>query len=182
MKLIVIRHGETDLNKEDRLQGSKGPNMGLNVEGKKVVTLLRDSLLLIPQIIYASPLARTQETAGILNERFGVEIITAPALMERDFGTLSGKLRSEISRKLIEDDLEGHYDYRPYGGESVSEVTARVKDFVESLHAQNRETVMLVTHRGVIRILYDLYPSDAFAESITPGSKHIFEIPSVGAL
>ena len=177
MKLIVVRHGETDLNKEDRLQGSKGPNEGLNENGKAVVTRLRDELLLVPEIIYASPLRRTQETAHILNERFCVEIIEAPALAERDFGTLSGKLRSEVDPQIVEADLEGHYDYRPYGGESVEDVRARVQEFISSLRIHKEKIVMLVTHRGIIRILYDLYPADAFAESITPGSKHVFEIP-----
>jgi broad specificity phosphatase PhoE len=176
MKLMVIRHGETDLNKENRLQGSQGPNEGLNETGKRVVTELRDSLLLIPEIIYASPLERTQETAHILNERFRVPLIIANELMERDFGTLSGNLRSEIDPQLVEDDLEGRYDYRPYGGESVAEVTERIKQFIAMLKSKKEEMVMLVTHRGVIRILYDLYPSDAFADSITPGSKHVFEI------
>ena len=176
MKLIVIRHGETDLNKENRLQGSKGPNEGLNAGGKHVIEELRDSLLLIPEIIYASPLVRTQETATILNTRFQVPLITASELMERDFGTLSGSLRAEIDPKLVEDDLEGRYDYRPYGGESVVEVTERIRRFIAMLKTKKEEMVMLVTHRGVIRILYDLYPSDAFAESITPGSKHVFEI------
>jgi broad specificity phosphatase PhoE len=175
MKLIVVRHGETNLNKEDRLQGSKGPNEGLNDTGRFQVAHLRDELLLIPQIIYASPLLRTQETAHILNERFAVPIITTPALMERDFGTLSGKLRSEIDPKIVEDDLEGHYDYHPYGGESVEDVRRRVQSFVDSLRAHKENLVMLVTHRGIIRVLYDLYPDNAFAENIVPASKHIFD-------
>lgn len=176
MKLIAIRHGETNLNKENRLQGSKGPNEGLNESGREVIENLRNSLLLVPEIIYASPLQRTQETANILNKRFDVGIVLSEALMERDFGTLSGKLRTEINQQLVEDDLEGHYDYRPYGGESVEEVTTRVSQFIESLRLHKEEIVMLVTHRGIIRILYDLYPNDAFAENITPGSKHIFDI------
>ncbi len=177
MKLIVIRHGETDLNKEDRLQGSRGPNEGLNEYGREVIQNLRNSLLLIPEIIYASPLRRTQETAHILNERFDVGIVLTDALAERDFGTLSGKPRSEVDPKILEDDLEGHYDYSPYGGESVEEVSARVRTFIASLGVHKEKMVMLVTHRGVIRILYDLYPDGAFPENIIPGSKHVFEIP-----
>lgn len=176
MKLIVIRHGETNLNKEDRLQGSKGANEGLNANGRMMITQLCDELLLIPEIIYASPLLRTQETAQILNSRFCVSIVNAPELVERDFGSLSGKLRSEIDPTLVEKDLEGRYDYRPFGGESVAEVTSRVQRFTESLLDKNENVVMLVTHRGVIRVLYDLYPTDAFAENIIPGSKHVFDI------
>ena len=86
-------------------------------------------------------------------------------------------MRSEIDQKIILDDLEGHYDYRPYGGESVENVTDRIKKFLESLRARTESNIMLVTHRGIIRILYDLYPSSVTAESITPGSKHVFDLP-----
>lgn len=177
MKLIVIRHGETTLNKEDRLQGSRGPDKALDHAGKLMVEHLREELLLIPEIMYVSPLKRTQETAAILNERFHVPIILADELKERDFGTLSGKLRSAIDPTLVENDLEGHYDYRPYGGESIDDVILRVRKFIGNIKTKPEEIVMLVTHRGIIRVLYDLYPSDSFAESIVPASKHIFDIP-----
>ena len=176
MKLIVIRHGETDLNKEERLQGSKGPNPSLNSDGRRMVADLRDSLLITPEIIYCSPLVRAIETAHILNERFVVKIIATPELVERDFGTLSGKLRNEIDQKIVEDDLEGHYDYRPFNGESVDDVTKRVEQFINKLRTNKEEVVMLITHRGVIRILYDLYPETISSESIMPASRHVFEV------
>ena len=176
MKLIVIRHGETILNKEDRLQGCKGPNVGLNDEGKRMVERLREHILVMPDIIYASPLKRTQETAHLINMRFRLPIINTVALVERDFGTLSGKLRSEIDSKLVESDLEGRYDYRPYGGESVNEVRRRVQGFIDLLRSQREQTIMIVTHRGVIRILYDLYPESVAPEVITPASQHVFSI------
>ncbi len=179
MNLVVIRHGETDLNKENRLQGCKGPNEALNETGRKEVTTLRDGLLITPTVIYASPLVRTQETAHILNEKWGVSIITAPELMERDFGSLSGKLRSEIDPEIIESDLEGRYDYHPYGGESVSDVKARVMKFLETLPLSDNDTVMVVTHRGIIRVLYDLYPNESSGDEIVPASKHVFRISSL---
>jgi len=181
MQLVVIRHGETALNKENRLQGSKGPNEGLNETGRAAIVKLRDGLLTTPAAIYASPLERTQETASIINERFNIPIITVPELMERDFGTLSGKLRSELDDKLIQDDLEGKYDYRPYGGESVEDVKARIMRFLETLPLSTDETVLVITHRGVIRVLYDLYPTDGSGDEIVPASKHIFRVTRMPA-
>lgn len=175
MQLVVIRHGETDLNKEDRLQGCIGPDLGLTEDGQKEVLRLRDSLAIRPEHIYTSPLLRACETAMLLNERFHVPITKHDELKERDFGSLSGKLRSEIDPKLVEDDLEGHYDYRPYGGESVDDVRARVQTFLSSLPKQESPFI-IVTHRGIIRILYDLYPCGALPEMILPASQHIFEI------
>lgn len=179
MNLVVIRHGETDLNKENRLQGSRGPNEHLNDTGRKEVTALRDGLLITPTVIYASTLVRTQETAHILNEKWGVEIVSVPELMERDFGTLSGKLRSEIDPEIVESDLEGRYDYRPYGGESVADVKVRVIKFLETLPLTENDTVIVVTHRGIIRVLYDLYPIESGGGEIVPASKHIFRISAL---
>ena len=177
MKLIVIRHGETDLNKENRMQGCKGPNLGLTADGREMVITLRDRLSVTPEIIYASPLLRTQETVRILNERFHLPIVDAPEIVERDFGSLSGMLRSEVDQKIVEADLEGHYDYRPYGGESVEDVTKRIQMFIAKLKTKKESIVMLVTHRGIIRILYYLYPFAVIPETVLPASQHIFEIP-----
>jgi broad specificity phosphatase PhoE len=164
------------MNKEGRLQGSKGPDLPLNEAGRGDITKLRDALMLSPKALYVSPLLRAKETANILNERFHVPIILIPEIMERDFGTLSGKLRNEIDPELVEDDLEGHYDYRPYGGESAEEVRARILHFLRTLPVDRDDPIILITHRGIIRILYDLFPSDAIPEMILPASKHFFDI------
>lgn len=179
MQLIVIRHGETDMNKDGRLQGSQGPDLPLNKNGQIQVTRLRNTLILAPKTLYVSPLLRTKETAAILNERFHAPIILVPELMERDFGTLSGKLRNEVSQELVEDDLEGHYDYRPYGGESSENVRARIVHFLGTLDVHEEKPIILVTHRGVIRILYDLFPDAAIPELILPASKHFFDIQEI---
>jgi broad specificity phosphatase PhoE len=176
MQLIVIRHGETDLNREDRLQGCIGPNPGLNELGREGVARLRDSLTVNPVHIYTSPLIRARETAQILNERFHTEVTVHEDLKERDFGSISGKLRSEVDPKLVEDDLEGSYDYRPFGGESAEEVCARVLRFLGSIPLSSNSVAIVVTHRGIIRILYDLYPDGVLPEMILPASEHLFEI------
>ncbi len=179
MHIIVIRHGETDLNKENRLQGSKGPNIGLNADGISMVENLRDGLLATPTRMFVSPLVRTTETATILNQRFQVPIIMTPELVERDFGTLSGKLRSEIDPQLLEDDLEEKYDYRPFGGESVIDVRTRILHFLSSLPLASNETVFVITHRGVIRLLYDLFPTHTISNEVIPASMHTFAITAL---
>ena len=179
MEIIVIRHGETRLNKENRLQGSKGENEGLNEDGRAMVEHLRDTLLVAPEMMYVSPLLRTQETAGILNERFHAPIVLVPELVERDFGTLSGKLRSEVDPKILEDDLEQNYDYHPYAGESIEDVKARVISFLATLPLASSETVFFVTHRGIVRVLYDLYPNDVSSSEVLPASKHAFHITAL---
>ena len=144
MQLIVIRHGETVMNRDNRLQGSKGPNEGLTEDGRKMVVKLRDELLVTPETMYVSPLARTQETADIINERFHVPIVLVPEIVERDFGSLSGKLRNEIDPAIVESDLEGRYDYHRFGGESVDDVRARIVKFLGSLPLATERTVFVM--------------------------------------
>jgi probable phosphoglycerate mutase len=182
MHLIVIRHGETLMNIDGRLQGSKGPNEPLTTHGVEQITRLRDALLVTPTSIFASPLLRTQQSAAILNERFLVPIVTRPELMERDFGSLSGALKSTIDPQLMEDDLEGHYDYRPYGGESVEDVKRRVLAFLSGLPLATDETVLVLTHRGVIRVLYDLFPTQVHPEEVLPATVHSFLITALPLL
>lgn len=176
MKLVVIRHGETDLNREDRLQGCVGPDPELNAAGKEQAAHLCDTLTLAPVHIYTSPLLRAQQTSALLEACFHVPITKHDELRERDFGSLSGKLRSEIDPKLVQDDLEGCYDYRPFGGESVDDVRDRLLRFLGALPLASDDTAIVVTHRGIIRILYDLYPNGAVPEMILPASSHFFEI------
>ncbi len=179
MHIIVIRHGETVMNIDGRVQGSKGPNEPLTAHGVEQITTLRDALLVSPSTIYASPLLRTQQTAAILNERFNVPIVSRPELVERDFGTLSGMLKSAIDPVLVEEDLEGRYDYRPYGGESVEDVRQRVLSFLSDLPLATDETVLVITHRGVIRVLYDLFPTQVHPEEVLPATMHSFEITAL---
>ncbi len=179
MHIVLIRHGETALNKENRLQGSKGPNEGLTPAGVAMVERLRDELMIDPDAMYVSPLRRARETAEILNGRFRVPIVLVPQIVERDFGSLSGRLRSEVDPKLVELDLEGRYDYRPFGGESVDDVRARVLSFLSTLPLSSDRTVFMVTHRGIVRLMYDLFPGMAAGEEVLPASKHAFEIDAL---
>lgn len=164
------------MNIEERIQGSKGPDEPLTPHGVQEIETLREGLLITPVSLYVSPAVRTKETAVILNERFHVPIVIRNELVERDFGSLSGELKSTIDQQLLADDLEGHYDYRPYGGESVDEVRLRVSGFLSTLPLSSNETVFVITHRGVIRVLYDLYPNHVSPAIILTGSKHVFTV------
>ncbi len=181
MKLVIIRHGETEMNKEERLQGSRNKDIPLNDEGRKEVARLRDELLIFPQKIYTSPLIRAKQTALIINERFNVPLIEDPLLVERDFGTLSGKQKSEVDQNILNADLEERYDYHPFGGEDVGDVRKRVMQFLAQLNLENDETNFIVTHRGIIRLFYDVFPLSATSSEVINASKHIFEIKKLPA-
>ena len=96
-RVFLVRHGATDLTAEDRFAGSS--DVALSDEGRRQVASLaerlKDETL---DAIYASPLARTLETARILAAPHGIEPVPEPGLREIDYGRWEGMRRSEVER------------------------------------------------------------------------------------
>ena len=94
MKLYLVRHGETDWNKQKRIQGQV--DIPLNAFGRSLAKKTAEGLKSIPfDVCYSSPLGRAEETARlILNER-DVPIITDNRIMEMAFGEYEGKCCSK---------------------------------------------------------------------------------------
>jgi uncharacterized phosphatase len=90
MRLELIRHGQTDWNLNDQLQGSS--DIPLNDTGREQAH--RAALLLAPfewAAIVSSPLMRARETAEIIAAQLGIELGAAyPELIERDYASREG--------------------------------------------------------------------------------------------
>ncbi len=95
MKFYFIRHGETDWNKEKRLQGRT--DIPLNDAGRQQA---RDALKkIIPlnlDLIVSSPLMRAKETALIINEALRLPLHFDDNLVERHFGKIEGMKQDDI--------------------------------------------------------------------------------------
>lgn len=91
MKLYLVRHGQTDWNLQDKIQG--WADVPLNDAGIKQAERLRDQLHkknIIPDKVYASPLQRVRSTAKIITDG-KQQIIIDERLMERNVGELEGR-------------------------------------------------------------------------------------------
>ncbi|BDZ51198.1 fructose 1,6-bisphosphatase [Frondihabitans sucicola] len=90
MRLEMIRHGQTDWNLHDQLQGSS--DIPLNDHGREQAHAA--ALLLAPyewSAIVSSPLLRARETAEIIAAQLGIELGAAyPELIERDYASREG--------------------------------------------------------------------------------------------
>lgn len=160
MKLIVVRHGQTDANANKLLQGSR-LNESLNKVGlqqiKELVSLLGDERI---NAIYSSELKRARETAEVIAKKFKLEIIFTDLLNEKDFGSLTGKTWDQIhieyqNGKLKEIDRSHAYDYRAHGGESVDQVRKRIGVFLDQVKKNHsNQTVIAVTHSGIVKLLH----------------------------
>lgn len=156
--LYLVRHGETDWNKQARYQGQR--DIALNETGcaqaRRNGERLRD---LLPNIATAefvsSPLGRARKTMEILREALGLEparFTLEPRLMELNYGHWEGHLASELPSS----DPQGvagknadPFSWRPRGGESYADLMMRCAPWIDSLE---RDTVA-VTHGGVMRVV-----------------------------
>jgi probable phosphoglycerate mutase len=184
MRIIAIRHGETALNLENRLTGWVDDD--LTAKGREQALAVANRLDEEFELIVSSPLLRAANTAKAIAAKHPCKILLDTKLRERNFGALSGKSWAEIETETGKDlrhldvDLMA-YDYRPYGGESVAEVTARVRDFVRSAEEiADGGDLVAVTHGGVIKLLYTLLASDG-RKPITNCSVHLFYARAAGS-
>ena len=96
-ELIVVRHGETDWNRDGRYQGHADPP--LNDAGREQARELARALADQPlDVAYTSDLRRAAETARIIVDGREVKLVEDPGLREIDVGSWSGLTRAEIGR------------------------------------------------------------------------------------
>jgi 2,3-bisphosphoglycerate-dependent phosphoglycerate mutase len=150
--IVMVRHGETDWNRENRFQGHADTE--LNEAGREQARML--ALELAGETFraaYSSPLLRAHETALILAASLDLEVEPADELMEVDVGSWSGLTRTDIEARFP----DGFNRWLEYGhgwddGESYEELGARVvSGLLRIAVAHQRGNVLAVTHGGPIR-------------------------------
>lgn len=171
--LLLMRHGESYGNRLKIIQG-KLDKYGLTELGKEQV---RKSVFTIkpynPSIIISSPLKRAYETASYvkISMKKDIPLFTDILLEEIFFGKLQGISKEERNKSFANElnDLKKlDYDYSIFGGESKKDSEKRAKVIIEKLINLENESVLVVTHGGIMRILLD-----NFIENIS--NKYTFE-------
>jgi 2,3-bisphosphoglycerate-dependent phosphoglycerate mutase len=143
---LLARHGETDWNREFRIQGSS--DVELNDLGREQARALADELADVElDAIYASDLSRARATAEAVAATKDLPVKLDPRLRERAFGSWEGLTREDIEERFRPDD-------RP-DGETNEEVRARVLAAIEEIAARHpREQVLVVSHGGALNALW----------------------------
>ncbi len=153
MRLILVRHSETHMNKDGLILGLNGPS--LNSTG--ITQARRVALALSPErpfVLYSSPITRAIETAQAISQVNDVPIITLSELGEMDAGKLEG-LSGEEARRLYPD-VMGRWAKDPStvvmpGGESLLMVQQRAWKAVQKMsECRQSEKAVAVTHNFVI--------------------------------
>lgn len=150
-RISIVRHGETEWNLEDKMQGAKdSPLTPKGVEHAKLLGHKLSGMKFAK--IYTSSLGRARKTAEYINESLGLEITDDPRLMERNMGIFEGHNWAYVKehfpedfKKAVSDDM----DYRIPEGQSKQEYVDMITDFM-AYAAENHagENILVVTHRG----------------------------------
>jgi probable phosphoglycerate mutase len=160
-EIIVVRHGETEWNADCRIQGHL--DVMLNDVGRQQAVLVAERLSKKPKVsaVYSSDLKRAFETAETIARRCGVEeVIKCLDLRERHLGELQGLVYQEAAKsnpKAYRALLSHRTDEEiPGGGESLDQLFDRCTSALERISQKHEgERVVVVTHGGVIRSLYE---------------------------
>ncbi len=155
MRLYIIRHGETEWNKEKRLQGQC--EVPLNEYGRELARITGQALSDTRfDIIYSSPLSRAYETAQIIAGEREIEIIKDDRLKEISFGVAEGVPKDEQGENF-KDFFFAPEKYVPSeGGETYEELVKRARDFIENIIYPQRNTdnsVLIVAHGAMNKAL-----------------------------
>ncbi|MDJ1122330.1 histidine phosphatase family protein [Olsenella sp. YH-ols2217] len=158
MRLLVVRHGETPWNVENRVLGRT--DVPLNERGRaqaaELARHLADERICA---VFSSPSSRAFETAEAVAAGRGLTVVPDDRLLERDFGIYEGTPRGGEEYQAA----KRQFFKRLPEGESYGDMFVRVGSFLEDLRSGALgefgpdDTVLVATHGGVGRIVASLF-------------------------
>jgi probable phosphoglycerate mutase len=157
-KFIMVRHGESESNRDRRFAISS--EIPLTEAGIRQVAeaARRIAELFKPEAVISSPFRRARQTSEIIAAQLKLPIETAQDLRERDLGVLKGQPYEngrEMRRKDPSYNRAQKWLWRPVGGESYEDVRSRVIGVLESLLAKySGSEIVVVSHGVVIRSVW----------------------------
>jgi broad specificity phosphatase PhoE len=150
--ILFVRHGCTDWNRENRIQGRA--DIPLSNEGRcQIEGLLPTISEFSPQSVYSSPVLRAQQSAKIIAESLSLELVELRGYEELDVGDWLAKSEDQLKQ------IPSWAQYKenpllatPPNGEPFSNLCQRVKEATETLFRSGHRRIVAVTHGDVIRV------------------------------
>jgi 2,3-bisphosphoglycerate-dependent phosphoglycerate mutase len=165
-ELLLVRHGETDWNREHRFQGQADPP--LNDAGREQARELADRLSGEDiAAIYTSDLLRARETAEILAAALNADVVALRELREIDVGSWQGLTWPEIEERLPDGAARWHQDGHGWdSGETYEQLGARIVAALGEIASNHpRQRVLVVAHGGTVRATRAFVEGVSVAES-----------------
>lgn len=172
-RVLLLRHGETEWNRVDRIQG--WGDISLNERGRRqaraAAQCIAEEYSDVARLL-SSDLPRATETAETVASAVGFddfEVEYDRTWRERDFGVYQGEAGDQFFEEnpqfAIIDGHDGAKGNVPEDGESYVEFRERVRAAWDDLRTEAEDTVVVVTHSGVIRAIIAAI-EDAFIEEV----------------
>jgi len=152
MKIYLVRHGQTDWNREGMKRMQCQSDNPLNEIGIKQAEQVGELLDKIDyDFIFSSPYIRAKRTAEIAN-RDRMPIIVDDRLKERYGGVVDGKPFTDFTSADIDDFFNYNENVEYEGAESMQDFCKRVWDFLDDMKEKYKDkTVVFVAHNILIR-------------------------------
>lgn len=166
LTVYVIRHGETEANKNGVFQGHLDVPLSKKgyMQAERVAEALKDVRF---DAVYSSDLSRAYETARAIMRYHNCSLIADQRLREVNGGLLQGLTDLEITERFPEfrkEFVESRYTARRPGGESFADLDERVQRAMADLLSWNQDkpeaTICVVSHGGAIRSILKLAEPD----------------------
>ncbi|MCL2371511.1 histidine phosphatase family protein [Candidatus Saccharibacteria bacterium] len=162
MKIIAIRHAETNYNVLGLVNYDPSVDVHLTEQGEKQARELAEKLKgRSIDLIIVSEFKRTRQTADIINSHHDAEILVEPLLNDIRNG-FEGRPVAEYHE--ARDNASDKLNTRFNDGESISDVNFRTRDFLAKLSARPEATILIVTSKHnlkQIRTIIEDLPAEA---------------------
>lgn len=192
-KLILVRHGQSIWNLENRFTGwvdvpltQKGEEEARSA-GKKLHGMKID-------VAYTSSLRRAQNTLDLIIDTMGVElpVIRDQALNERHYGDLQGLNKEETAKRFGDDQVKiwrRSYDIPPPNGEALKQTAERTLPFFERCilgDIKQGKNVLVVAHgnsnRSIVMMLDNLTKEQVLELNLDTGVPLVYDLTTDGAV
>lgn len=162
-RIILVRHGQTDFNKERIIQGHL--DTFLSKEGLEQAIVVAEKLNREKiDVIFSSDLKRAFQTASVIAQKLKKKVITSKLLRERNFGELQGLKGEEVAKKYRFELSELYWSTKTLSSviksagvytkiESDEKMLIRFARFFAKLKKYKDKSALLVIHGGSIRVI-----------------------------
>lgn len=159
MKVWVVRHGETNLNKQKFMQGITDEplnEIGISQaqQARKTVENIRFDA------VYSSTLCRAVKTASIIGGVSEDEVIKDPRIIEVNFGKYELRKFTKIGPRLTIHWLYPEIFPAPTTVETPKQIRARAQAFIDELKTKDYENVLICSHGYFMRTFGHMLAND----------------------
>ena len=186
-KLVLVRHAVTA--QTGPLLSGRTPGIDLSEKGVEQARAVGERLAVLPiAVVYASPIARTQQTAGHIAGHHRLTVLELPGVIEADYGEWTGGAIVDLAKTDLWKTVQVAPSRARFpAGESIAEMQSRMVGALESVVAAHPgQIVVVVSHADPIKAAIAHFTGvhlDLFQRiAVSPASVTVFELGRYGAM